>query len=67
LDFSHVDKVWGRVGNGCTDPLDACLDTSERELPEPWKIPAEDAIALQQYLIYRLDHIEDMCSLITGR
>lgn len=43
------------------------LEMFINELPESWKIFAGDAIALQEYLIYRLNHLEDMCRLIAGR
>lgn len=46
-----------------------CIDLEMfiNELPDAWQIPEQEAIALKEYLIYRLDHIEEMCSLISGR
>jgi len=43
------------------------LEMFINELPEQWHIPDEDALALKEYLIYRLNHMEDMCKLIIGR
>jgi len=43
------------------------LEDFINELPEAWRISNDDATALKEYLIYRLSHLEQICTIITGR
>ena len=43
------------------------LEDFINELPESWRIPDDDAMALKEYIIYRLDHLDEICNIITGR
>lgn len=43
------------------------LDEIISELPQLWKVPVEDLNALKTYLIYRLNHLNDMVDIITRR
>jgi hypothetical protein len=38
-----------------------------KEIPSQWRIPDRDIISLKEYLLYRLEHLEDMCSIIVER
>jgi hypothetical protein len=43
------------------------LDGFINELPESWLITNDDATALKEYLMYRLGHLDEICTIITGR
>jgi len=43
------------------------LEDFINELPESWRIQNDDATALKEYLMYRLSHLDEICTIITGR
>lgn len=43
------------------------LDEFINELPESWSISDDDTAALKKYIMYRLKHLDSICTVITGR
>jgi len=54
LDYLHVDKVYGKVGNGCTDPLDAALSSRERVIIKPFNNIQGNLVLVNEYISYRI-------------
>lgn len=63
--FNKDSEILFRMANEFKTKLGYMdLDIFLSELPEQWQIPDEDAQALKNYLVYRLNHIEEICKLI---
>lgn len=43
------------------------LDKIVKEIPSSWDVSEEDANSLKEYLMYRLEHLDQMCKIIVGR
>lgn len=42
------------------------IDETYDKIPSDWSVPNEDLLALKEYLLYRLGHIDDMCEMISN-
>ena len=45
----------------------AVFDEILNELPTSWEVSEKDAASLKEYLLYRLEHLDQMCKIIVGR
>ncbi len=54
MEYLHVDKILGKIGNGCTDPLDASLSSGERVIIKPFNNNQGNLVLVNEYISYRL-------------
>ena len=54
LEYLHVDKVLGKVGNGCTEPLNAILSSGQRVIIKPFNNIQGNLVLVNEYISYRL-------------
>lgn len=42
------------------------IDKAYDKIPSDWTVPNKDLLALKDYLMYRLGHIDDMCEMVSN-
>lgn len=45
---------------------DKTLDNILSEIPNEWGVKEEDGVALKEYLLYRLNHVKEICKVIAN-
>lgn len=43
------------------------VDDALKDIPEEWMLGDADLVALKKYLLYRVDHLDDMCKMIVRK
>lgn len=68
--WEHLNKdeeILLNIANAFKDKIDYNkLEEFISELPLQWRIPDEDINALKNYLMYRLEHLDNICNMIVG-
>lgn len=63
IDIQH-NKLVDSAHEICEMITDEVLNDIVLEVPKEWGVSEEDMVALQEYLFYRLSHIDEICKVI---
>ena len=54
IRYPHVCKIFGKIPNGCTEPLDACLESGDRVIVKPINNIQGNLALVNEYICYKL-------------